>query len=131
MERSEKLQTELKRADISLTQNIAGSIFRVIPFLFMLSGAAAVGLAFAADELGFGGMPGLGAHQVTLAVGGLSLFFAGLTMVLSATYRRYGFWLVIAVSILSIALSSDLIVINTGLPGNIDRVWMMGTMMLS
>lgn len=130
MERSEELQPQLKRAGISLTQNIAGGIFRVIPFLLMLSGAAVVALAFIADYLGFGGMPGLGAHQATLAVGGLSLWFAGLTMVLPASYRRYGFWLVIAASILSIGLSSDLFVINTGLPGNIDKVWMMGTMML-
>lgn len=131
MEHSEELRPELKQTNGSAIQNLVGTINKIIPSLLMLAGVSAVVFAFAADALGFGGMPGLGAHQVTVAVSGLFLFFAGLILVLPAPNRRFGFWLLIGVSILAVALSSDLIVINTGLPGNIDKALMMAVMTFS
>ena len=89
-----------------------------------------MGVAFAADALGFGGLPGLGTRQVTLALSGLALFEAGLTMILPLSQRKFSFWLLILTAVLAVALASDLIVINTGLPGTIEKTILIGVLMV-
>ena len=101
-------------------------ILRLIPMLLMLAGAGAVLFAFTADMLGMGGLPGIGARQVALALSGAAILFAGAICIPSLAKQPVSVWLLLSVATIAIAVASDMFTINTGLVTGLDKLILLG-----
>lgn len=106
---------------------------RFLPSALILIGFCITAIALAADLLGFGGPPGIGPRQVSLALSGLAIFVAGVTLISSASQSNVGEWLFIGVATIVVAFTADLIVID-GLPDTAAKflvLWSLGFSFLS
>jgi alginate O-acetyltransferase complex protein AlgI len=88
---------------------------RLLPVTLILAGAGITVIALAADLLGFGGLPGIGPRQVSLALSGFAVFLAGIVLISSASQRYISEWLMVALATIAVVFAADLLVIN-GLP---------------
>jgi len=91
------------------------------PFILIVVGLIALVVSLAADMLGVGGLPGLGARQFTLGLSGVSLLLAGFILVAPAALCVWGEWLLVGTATLAAAFNADFIVLNTGLPENAEK----------
>ncbi|HSJ89173.1 MAG TPA: hypothetical protein VK909_18320, partial [Anaerolineales bacterium] len=88
---------------------------KLLPFAFILAGASITVIALAADLLDFGGPQGIGPRQVSLAMSGLALFLAGVSLISPTRQHYISESLLIVLAAMAVAFAADLIVIN-GLP---------------
>lgn len=91
------------------------------PFILIIVGVIGFVFSLAADMLGVGGLPGLGARQFTLGLSGLSLLVAGFVMVAPAAFVMGGEWLLVGIAALAATFNADFIVLNTGLPETAEK----------
>jgi D-alanyl-lipoteichoic acid acyltransferase DltB (MBOAT superfamily) len=88
---------------------------RLLPLAFVFAGASITAAGLAADLLGFGGPPGIGARQAGLAISGFAILLAGIVLMLPAGRRYMGEWLLVVLVAMAVAFAADLVSIN-GLP---------------
>ena len=88
---------------------------RLLPIALILAGASITAIALAADLIGFGGLPGIGPRQVSLALSGFAFFLAGVVSISPVGQRYISEWLLVALATMVVAFAADLAVIN-GLP---------------
>ena len=88
---------------------------RLLPLALIFAGAGVMAIALAADFLDFGGPPGIGPRQVSLALSGLAVLLAGTISILSVSKRYIGEWLLVGLATVAVIFAADLLVIN-GLP---------------
>ena len=96
-------------------------ILRQIPLLLIAVGAVALIYALTADWLGMGGLPGIGARQIALALSGAALLLAGITLRVTASQQRLTLGLLMVVATISAMLVADMLVLNTGLATMLDK----------
>ena len=94
---------------------------RFLPMVLILAGAGITTMGLAADYLQFGGPTGIGPKQIALALSGFAVLVAGVVLILPASRRYVGEWLLVGVAVIAIAFAADLLVIN-GLPELGDKV---------
>ena len=88
---------------------------RLLPIMLILTGAGITVLVLVADLLNFGGSQGIGPRQVSLALGGLAVFLAGIVLTSSVSQRYISEWLLVGLATIAVIFAADLLVIN-GLP---------------
>ncbi|MCI0731149.1 MAG: SGNH/GDSL hydrolase family protein [Chloroflexi bacterium] len=88
---------------------------RFLPRVLILAGAGITAIALAADYLDFGGPPGIGPNQFSLALSGFAVLLAGVVLISSVSRRYIGEWLLVGAAVIAVAFAADLVVIN-GLP---------------
>lgn len=101
------------------------NLLMMLPVLMIIFGLSLISIAIIANYVGIGGLPGFGARQVALTVSGLAFIAGG---VLSLPYKRlrlFSDFLLLGVVTITIILSADLVVLNTGLPSTIDKLVML------
>jgi hypothetical protein len=123
---------EISEPPSTLPQNLESSFLqaaqtwkKLLPFLLILPGIAALGFSFLADFLGFGGLPGFGARQMSMAISGLAILLAGIILLLPANRRWPLEWMLIGTATLAVALAADLVVLNTGPSQTIHKIVVM------
>src|SRR5688500_16644283 len=85
---------------------------KFLPLLLLLAGSGITALALAADYLAFGGLPGIGPRQVSVALSGLAVLLTGVVLMLSVSWRYIGECLVVGAAVLAVAFAADLLVIK-------------------
>lgn len=103
---------------------------KLFPLVFILAGSGIAAFALAADYLAFGGDPGIGPRQVSLALSGLAILLAGVVLILSGNRRYIGEWLLVGAAVVVVAFAADLLVIN-GLPEFGDKQIVLASLGLS
>ena len=88
---------------------------RLLPVMLILVGGGTAALAISADLLAASGPLAIGPNQVSLALSGLAVLFAGIVLLSPANWRYIGEWLLVILAAVGVAFASDLLIIN-GLP---------------
>jgi D-alanyl-lipoteichoic acid acyltransferase DltB (MBOAT superfamily) len=103
---------------------------KFLPILLILAGMGMTTIALAADFLAFGGLPGIGPRQISLALSGLAVLLAGVVLISSVNWRYIGEWLVVGAAVVAVAFAADLLIIN-GLPALGDKQIVLASIGLS
>jgi hypothetical protein len=103
---------------------------KFLPMALILAGAGITAIALAADFLAFGGLPGIGPRQFSLALCGLAVLLAGVVLISSVSWRYIGEWLVVGAAVIAVAFAADLLVVN-GLPEFLDKHMVLAAIGLS
>jgi hypothetical protein len=113
-----------------ILRQILYPLLRLVPILLIIGGTAAVMFAFAADWVGMGGLPGLGARQVALALSGASLLLAGITFLTPPIKQPIPMWLLMGIATMAVMLVADMMAINTGLATALDKQVLLATVVV-
>jgi D-alanyl-lipoteichoic acid acyltransferase DltB (MBOAT superfamily) len=103
----------------------------ILPYVMTIIGFGLIFLAIGIDFIGIGSLPGFGARQFALTISGLAFIAAGIASSPDIRWKIFSQWLLLVVATVAIALIADMVVLNTGLPSDLDKMVMLSSLIFA